>query len=318
MHILFIADPLDSFKIYKDTTFAMMREAAKRGHTVSSCEVQNMRWTQSTGVVADTQIVTLTGQAAHSERKGWYEASPLQATHIKAFDAVVMRKDPPFDSEYFYATHLLEQAEREGAKVFNSPRALRDHPEKLALMEFSHLAAPTLVTRDIARIKAFHAEHKDVILKPLDGMGGVGIFRVKDDALNLGAIAETLTADGTQTIMVQRYLPAIKDGDKRVLLIGGRPVPYTLARIPQGGEVRGNLAAGGKGVAQKLSETDLKIATELGATLASRGLLLVGLDVIGDKLTEINVTSPTCFQEIFDQTGFDVAAMFVDAVEVAI
>jgi len=313
MHILFIADPLDSFKIYKDTTFAMMREAAKRGHTISSCEVQDMRWTQSTGVVADTQVIQLTGQADID----WYEASPLQAIPINAFDAVIMRKDPPFDSEYFYATHLLEQAEREGAKVFNSPRALRDHPEKLALMEFSHLAAPTLVTRDIARIKAFHAEHQDVILKPLDGMGGVGIFRVKDDALNLGAIAETLTADGTQTIMAQRYLPAIKDGDKRVLLIGGKPVPYALARIPQGGEVRGNLAAGGKGVAQKLSESDLKIATELGATLASRGLLLVGLDVIGDKLTEINVTSPTCFQEIFDQTGFDVAAMFVDAVEAA-
>jgi glutathione synthase len=314
MHILFIADPLESFKIYKDTTFAMMREAAKRGHVISSCELQNMRWTQSTGVVADTQAITLTGQS----QSAWYEASALQATPIKAFDAVIMRKDPPFDSEYFYATHLLEQAEREGAKVFNSPRALRDHPEKLALMEFSHLAAPTLVTRDIARIKAFHAEHKDVILKPLDGMGGVGIFRVKDDALNLGAIAETLTADGTQTIMAQRYLPEIKDGDKRVLLIGGKPVPYCLARIPQGGEVRGNLAAGGKGVAQKLSESDLKIATELGATLASRGLMLVGLDVIGDKLTEINVTSPTCFQEIFDQTGFDVAAMFVDAVESAV
>ncbi len=315
MHILFIADPLDSFKIYKDTTFAMMREAAKRGHTISSCEVSNIRWTQSTGVVADTQTLRLTGQAGNSEGKDWYEASPLQATAIKAFGAVIMRKDPPFDSEYFYATHLLEQAEREGARVFNSPRALRDHPEKLALMEFSHLAAPTLVTRDIARIKAFHAEHQDVILKPLDGMGGVGIFRVRDDALNLGAIAETLTADGTQTIMAQRYLPAIKDGDKRVLLIGGKPVPYALARIPQGGEVRGNLAAGGKGVAQKLSEPDLKIATELGAILASRGLLLVGLDVIGDKLTEINVTSPTCFQEIFDQTGFDVAAMFVDALE---
>ena len=313
MHMLFIADPLDSFKIYKDTTFAMMREAAKRGHTVSSCEVQNMRWTQSTGVVADTQAIRLTG---HID-KGWYAASPLQATAIKAFGAVVMRKDPPFDSEYFYATHLLEQAEREGAKVFNSPRALRDHPEKLALMEFSHLAAPTLVTRDMARIKAFHAEHHDVILKPLDGMGGVGIFRVMADALNLGVIAETLTADGRQTIMVQRYLPAIKEGDKRVLLIAGRPVPYALARIPQGGEVRGNLAAGGKGVAQKLSDSDLKIATELGATLASRGLLLVGLDVIGDKLTEINVTSPTCFQEIFDQTGFDVAAMFVDALETA-
>jgi glutathione synthase len=325
MHILFVADPLDSFKIYKDTTFAMMREAARRGCTVSSCEVQDMRWTQSTGVVADTQMVLLTGQtetlatdtAAAQGGVPWYTASPLQATPIKAFDAVIMRKDPPFDSEYFYATHLLEQAQREGAKVFNNPRALRDHPEKLVLMEFAHLAAPTLVTRDICRIKAFHAEHRDVILKPLDGMGGVGIFRVKEDALNLGAIAETLTADGTQTIMAQRYLPAIKDGDKRILLIDGVPMPYCLARIPQGGEVRGNLAAGGKGVAQKLSDTDLKIAAELGPVLASRGLLLVGLDVIGDKLTEINVTSPTCFQEIFDQTDCDVAARFIDALEAA-
>jgi len=311
MNILFIADPLDTFKIYKDTTFAMMREADRRGHRIFSCEVWQIRWTQSTGVVADTQAVQLTGQAS----SGWYEAAALQATPIKDFDVVIMRKDPPFDSEYFYATHLLEQAQREGARVFNNPRALRDHPEKLALMEFAHLAAPTLVTRDIARIKAFHAEHQDVILKPLDGMGGVGIFRVREDALNLGAIAETLTADGTQTIMAQRYLPAIKDGDKRVLLIAGHPVPYALARIPQGSEVRGNLAAGGKGVAQKLSESDLKIATALGATLANRGLLLIGLDVIGDKLTEINVTSPTCFQEIFDQTGCDVAALFIDALE---
>ncbi len=332
MNILFIADPLDSFKIYKDTTFVMMREAAKRGHHVFACEVRQLRWSQQhegglTGVIADTQQIQLAHEPALLDAKAlhragrmdveWYAALPSQAMSLATFDAIIMRKDPPFDSEYFYATHLLEQAQREGAKVFNSPRALRDHPEKLALMEFAHLAAPTLVTRDIARIKAFHAQHHDLILKPLDGMGGVGIFRVRDDALNLGAIAETLTANGAQTIMAQAYLPAIQDGDKRVLLIGGKPLPYALARIPQGGEVRGNLAAGGKGVAQKLSESDLKIATALGATLASRGLLLVGLDVIGDKLTEINVTSPTCFQEIFDQTGFDVAAMFMDAVEAA-
>ncbi len=312
MHILFIADPLDSFKTYKDTTFAMMRDAARRGHTVSSCELWQMRWTQSTGVVADTQVIQLTGETA-----AWYSATPVQTTALKAFNAVIMRKDPPFDSEYFYATHLLEQAMREGAKVFNHPRALREHPEKLALMEFAHLAAPTLVTRDMARLKAFHTEHQDVIFKPLDGMGGAGIFRVRSDALNLGAIIETLTQNGTQTIMVQRYLPAILEGDKRILLIAGKPVPYALARIPQGGEVRGNLAAGGIGVAQKLAHSDLHIATELGATLASRGLLLVGLDVIGDKLTEVNVTSPTCFQEIFEQTGFDVAAVFMAAVETA-
>jgi glutathione synthase len=237
---------------------------------------------------------------------------------VKDFAAVVMRKDPPFDSEFFYATHLLEQAEREGAHVFNKPRALRDHPEKLAILEFPQFIGPTLVTRDAEAVRRFHTEHRDIILKPLDGMGGMGIFRVKDDGLNLGSIIETLNKDGAQTIMVQKFLPAIVDGDKRVLVIGGKPVPYSLARIPQGGEVRGNLAAGGKGVAQPLSASDRSIAEALGPILAARGLLLVGLDVIGDSLTEINVTSPTCFQEIFDQTGFDVAAMFVDALEAAL
>ncbi|OGB82624.1 MAG: glutathione synthase, partial [Burkholderiales bacterium RIFOXYD2_FULL_59_8] len=224
----------------------------------------------------------------------------------------------PFDSEFFYATHLLEQAEREGAKVFNKPRALRDHPEKLAIMEWPQFIGPTLVTRDAQDIKHFHADHHDIILKPLDGMGGMGIFRVKADGLNLGAIIETLNRDGAQTVMVQKFLPAISEGDKRILVIGGQPVPYCLARIPQGGEVRGNLAAGGKGVAQALSARDRDIAEAIGPVLAQRGLLLMGLDVIGDSLTEINVTSPTCFQEIFDQTGFDVAAMFVQALEAAV
>jgi glutathione synthase len=237
---------------------------------------------------------------------------------LHQFDAVVMRKDPPFDSEFFYATHLLGQAEREGARVFNKPVALRDHPEKLAIMECPQFLSPTLVTRSESQVREFHAEHRDIILKPLDGMGGMGIFRVGSDGLNLGAIIETLQRDGAQTIMVQRYLSAIAQGDKRVLVIGGKPVPYALARIPQGGEVRGNLAAGGKGVAQALSERDLEIASTLGPQLVERGLLLVGLDVIGDCLTEINVTSPTCFREIMDQTGFDVAAMFVDALEQAL
>ena len=229
-----------------------------------------------------------------------------------------MRKDPPFDAEYLYATHLLTQAEREGARVFNKPQALREHPEKLAILEFPLHIAPTLVTRSIEAVRAFHTEHRDIILKPLDGMGGMGIFRVKDDGLNLGSIAETLTKDGTQTIMVQAFLPAISAGDKRVLVIDGEPVPYALARIPQGGEVRGNLAAGGKGVAQPLSESDWAIARELGPILAARGLLLVGLDIIGDRLTEINVTSPTCFQEITDQTGWNVAQRFIDALEGAV
>jgi glutathione synthase len=317
MNILFIADPLESFKIYKDTTFAMMRELQKRGHTLSACEPRDIMWQRGAPVTAYVRDITLTGQP-----DAWFVAQQQKPDErpqpVKDFDAVVMRKDPPFDSEFFYATHLLEQAEREGACVFNKPRALRDHPEKLAILEFPEFIGPTLVTRDADDIRRFHAEHRDIILKPLDGMGGAGIFRVKDDGLNLGSIIETLNKDGAETVMVQKFLPAISEGDKRVLVIGGKPVPYCLARIPQGGEVRGNLAAGGKGVAQPLSERDRFIAESLGPILYSRGLLLVGLDVIGDSLTEINVTSPTCFQEIFDQTGCDVAALFVDALEGAL
>jgi glutathione synthase len=248
----------------------------------------------------------------------WFDEKGMRAVPLKDFDAILMRKDPPFDSEYFYATHLLEQAERDGARVFNKPGALRDHPEKLAIMEFPQFIGPTLVTRDEADIKRFHAEHQDIILKPLDGMGGMGIFRVGPDGMNLGSITETLNRHGAQSLMVQKFLPEIVDGDKRVLVIGGKPVPFCLARIPQGSEVRGNLAAGGKGVARPISARDREIAEALGPVLAARGLLLVGLDVIGDCLTEINVTSPTCFQEIFDQTGCDVAALFIDALEAAL
>ena len=313
MHILFVADPLSSFKIYKDTTFAMMREAQKRGHQVLACEPQDIVWQSGQKVTARVQRVRLTGDATD-----WFEVQGVDEDFVlHTADAIVMRKDPPFDSEYFYATHLLEQAEREGAKVFNKPRALRDHPEKLAILEFERFISPTLVTRSADAIRAFHAQHRDIILKPLDGMGGMGIFRVKDDGLNLGAIIETLNRDGAQTVMVQKFIPAIAQGDKRVLVIGGHVVPFCLARIPQGGEVRGNLAAGGKGVAQAISARDREIAAALGPVLAERGLLLVGLDVIGDCLTEVNVTSPTCFQEIYDQTGFDVAAMFIDALEAA-
>jgi glutathione synthase len=317
MHLLFIADPLESFKIYKDSTFAMMREAQARGHLLSVCEPQDVRWRRGEPVTALVRDITLTGDPVH-----WFSAARHQPDErgqaLKDFDAVVMRKDPPFDAEYFYATHLLEQAEREGARVFNKPRALRDHPEKLAILEWPRFIGPTLVTRDANDIKGFHAEHQDIILKPLDGMGGTGIFRVKADGLNLGAIIETLNREGAQTVMVQKFLPAISEGDKRILVIGGQPVPYCLARIPQGGEVRGNLAAGGKGVAQPLSARDREIAEAIGPVLSGRGLLLMGLDVIGDSLTEINVTSPTCFQEIADQTGFDVAAMFVQALEAAV
>jgi glutathione synthase len=314
MDLLFVADPLDTFRTYKDSTFAMMREAARRGHALWACEPRHLVWQRGGRVTAHgARRIALTGDA-----HAWYSVAQERDLPLAEAHAVLMRKDPPFDSEYFYATHLLQQAEREGARVFNRPAALRDHPEKLSILEFPQFIGPTLVTREPGAVRAFHAEHRDIILKPLDGMGGMGIFRVGPDGMNLGSIIETLNRDGAVSVMVQKYLPAIAQGDKRILVIGGEPVPYALARIPQGGEVRGNLAAGGKGVAQPLSPRDREIANALGPVLAARGLLLVGLDVIGDSLTEINVTSPTCFQEIFDQAGFDVAKMFVDALERAL
>jgi glutathione synthase len=309
MKIAFLADPLSGFKTYKDSTFAMMREAARRGHTIYAFEQRDMVLEQGV-VTAEIAQVTLTG-----ELEDWYRAAPAESRPLSDFDAVIQRKDPPFDMEYVYGTYLLDLAEKQGARVFNKPSAIRDHNEKLSIAQFSQFTSPTLVSQSATRLREFHAEHEDVIFKPLDGMGGAGIFRVKNDGMNLGSVIETLTDNGTRTIMAQKYIPAIVHGDKRVLVIGGKPVPFALARIPQAGEVRGNLAAGGVGVAQPLSQRDREIAETLGPVLAERGLLLVGLDVIGDFLTEVNVTSPTCFQEITDQTGFDVAAMFIDALE---
>ena len=311
MKIAFLADPLSSFKIYKDSTYAMMVEAAGRGHEIVAFEQKGMAIERG-DVVANVARITLTGKPDH-----WYSADAPIARPLTAFDAIVMRKDPPFDMQYVYATHLLELAENKGARVFNKPDAIRSHNEKLAIAQFSQFTAPTLVTSDETRLRAFHIEHNDIILKPLDGMGGAGVFRVKEDGMNLGAIIETLTDHGNKTVMAQRYIPEIVLGDKRILLIGGEVVPYCLARIPQAGEVRGNLAAGGTGVARPLSTRDLQIAQTLAPILSQRGLLLVGLDVIGDYLTEINVTSPTCFQEITQQTGFNVAGMFIDALEKA-
>jgi glutathione synthase len=313
LKLLFVADPLESFKVHKDSTFAMMREAARRGHVLLACEPRDLRWQRGEPVTAQAREIVLSG-----EDHDWFRCVAQPRAVLRDVDVVLMRKDPPFDSEYFYATHLLGQAEREGAKVFNRPGALRDHPEKLAILEFAPFIAPTLVTRRESDVRQFHAEHGDIILKPLDGMGGMGIFRVARDGLNLGSIVETLNRDGAQTLMVQKYLPQIVQGDKRILVIDGEPVPFALARIPQGTEVRGNLAVGGKGVAQPLTDRDREIALNLGPVLAARGLLLVGLDVIGDSLTEINVTSPTCFAEITQQTGFDVARLFIDALERAL
>ncbi|MBC7481973.1 MAG: glutathione synthase, partial [Rhizobacter sp.] len=220
MKLLFIADPLEGFKTYKDSTFAMMREAASRGHALMACGPQDVMWQRGGRVTAFVREITLTG-----DPHDWFAAKQQTpdelAVALADVDVVVMRKDPPFDSEYFYATHLLGQAEREGARVFNSPRALRDHPEKLAILEFPQFIGPTLVTRDESDIKRFHAEHQDIILKPLDGMGGMGIFRVGPDGLNLGSIIETLNRDGAQSVMVQKFLPEIVKGDKRILVIGG-------------------------------------------------------------------------------------------------
>lgn len=311
MQCLFVADPLESFKTAKDSSLAMMREAARRGHGLWACEPRQIVWRRGARVTAhDARRIVLGGEAS-----AWFTVQETRALALAEVDAVLMRKDPPFDSEYFYTTHLLSQAEREGARVFNRAAALREHPEKLAILEFPQFIAPTLVSRDMRAIRDFHAEYRDVILKPLDGMGGQGIFRVGPEGLNLGSIVETLGRGGGVTLMAQQYLPEITQGDKRILLIDGEPVPFALARIPQGSEIRGNLAAGGLGRAQPLSARDREIATAIGPVLAARGLLLVGLDVIGDCLTEINVTSPTCFREISDQTGFDVARHFVDALE---
>ena len=310
MKLAFIVDPLDDFKLYKDTTYAIMREAAARGHTLYAMQQEDLLWRTGT-VYGCASRLNLTG----AEDSHWYDLEAAAETPLERFDAVLMRKDPPFDMEYVYSTYLLELAEARGARVVNRPRAIRDHNEKLAIARYPQFTAPTLVARQERLVRSFLEEHQDVILKPLDGMGGTSVFRVRRDDPNLNVIIETLTHYGRRTIMAQRYLPQIRDGDKRVLVIAGKPVPYCLARIPQPGETRGNLAAGGQGVARELTPRDREIAEALGPSLHDQGLLLVGLDVIGDSLTEINVTSPTCFQEIMQQTGCNVAGLMVDALE---
>jgi glutathione synthase len=307
--IAFIVDPLDTFKIYKDSTFAMMREAAARGHELHVMEQQDLLW-RGNAVSASIRRLHLTGDDVQ-----WYRTEEAAEAPLQQFDAVLMRKDPPFDMEYVYSTYLLELAEKQGARVVNRPRAIRDYNEKMAIARFPQFTAPSLVTRRMEVIRGFLAEHRDIILKPLDGMGGASVFRVRADDPNINVIMETLTQEGRRSVMAQRFIPEIRDGDKRVLVIGGKPVPYCLARIPKPGETRGNLAAGGSGVARELSPRDREIASALGPTLLADGLLLVGLDVIGDYLTEVNVTSPTCFQEIAQQTGFNVAGMLIDALE---
>lgn len=315
MNVLFIADPMATFKTYKDTTYAMMREMAARGwrlsHTLSAeLSVQNGQ------VVAAAAPFAFIG-AENAHNHAWFESDPPVQAALSSFDAVIMRTDPPFDLQYLYATQLLTLAAEQGAVVLNSGQAMRDFNEKLAILNFAEFTAPTLITTRAADVRAFLATEGDIIVKPLDGMGGMGVFRLSEADPNIGSILETLMRLDTRTIMAQRYIPEISAGDKRVLVIGGEVVPYALARIPQGGETRGNLAAGGKGVAQALSPRDREIAAALAPELQRRGIMLAGLDIIGDYLTEVNVTSPTGFQEIMAQTGFDVAARFADAVAAA-
>ena len=309
MNLAFILDPLDSLKIHKDSSFAMMRAAQARGHGLFALMREDV-------VLADGKVV---GHARRIELveggERWYRATEAEVMALAGFDAVLMRQDPPFDMEFLYATYLLELAEAQGARVFNRPGAVRDFNEKLATARFPRFAPPTLVTRRGDLIREFLGERGDIILKPLDAMGGCSIFRVRAGDPNLSVILETMTQLGQKTVMAQRYIPEIAQGDKRILLIDGEPVPFALARIPQPGETRGNLAAGGSGVAQPLSARDREITLALGPQLRAAGLFLVGLDVIGDWLTEINVTSPTCFQEIATQSGFDVAGMFIEALE---
>jgi len=308
MKLAFILDPLDSLKTTKDSSVAVMREAARRGHTLFVAEQGDL-------LLRGERAVLKAAPFSFSDGGDWYRLGDKAEHAPEQFDAVLMRKDPPFDSEYVYSTYLLELAERQGTRVINRPRAIRDWNEKLSIARFPQFAPPFLVTRHGEAIRAFLAEHGDIVVKPLDGMGGSGVFRLHERDHNIGVILETITHYERRTVMAQRYLPEIKAGDKRILIIDGQPLPYALARIPKPGETRGNLAAGGTGVAQPLSARDREIAEAVGVELKQEGLFLVGLDVIGDYLTEINVTSPTCMVEIAAQTDCDPAAVFMDALE---
>jgi glutathione synthase len=312
MDFAFILDPLPSLKAYKDSSVAMMRALTARGHRIFALEPADLFWD-----AGGTRARVLPLDVGNDNRD-WYRTGTQEDRALTSFAAVMMRKDPPFDMEYVYATYLLEAAERDGARVFNRPRAIRDNNEKMAITRFTEFIAPTLVTRDAERIRDFIDHHQDIILKPLDGMGGSSVFRIREHDPNRNVIVETVSQNGARTVMAQRFIPEIADGDKRVLVIAGEAVPYALARIPKEGETRGNLAAGGRGVARPLTPREREIASSRGPALGAEGLLVVGLDVIGNHLTEVNVTSPTCFVEITEQAAFDVADMFARALEQAV
>jgi glutathione synthase len=307
MRLAFVVDPLGGLKACKDSSIAMMREAADRGHEIHTLEARSM-FVHSGSVRAAVKRLEVRGDG-----EDWYRVVGEETVPLAGFDYVLMRKDPPFDQEYYYATLLLERAEAEGTHVVNNPRALRDWNEKLAILRFPGFAPPTLVASDMATVHGFIEEHGDVIVKKLDGMGGTMIFRVGVSDPNRNVIVEAITDIGTRTVMVQRYIPEIAKGDKRILVIDGEPFPYCLARIPKAGETRGNLAAGGRGVAQPISDRDREIAEAVGPELVKAGIVFAGLDVIGDWLTEVNVTSPTCIVEIEEQTGENAAEALMDA-----
>ena len=308
LDVVVVMDPIGSIKIAKDTTFAMLLEAQRRGHRLQY--VIPGRLSLRDGV-AQAQVAALT---VKDDKAGWFTLGDTRTLTFGPGQVVLMRKDPPVDDQYLYDTHVLGIAQQAGALIVNDPQGLRDYNEKLAALLFPQCCPPTLVSRDPAALKAFVAEHGEAVLKPLDGMGGRSIFRVKAGDPNTNVILETLLGDGRLTL-AQRFIPGIKDGDKRVLLVDGEPVDYALARIPQGDEFRGNLAAGGRGEGRPLSERDRWIATQVGPEMKRRGMLFVGLDVIGDYLTEVNVTSPTCVRELDAQFGLNIAALLFDAIE---
>ncbi|QSX37746.1 glutathione synthase [Shewanella sedimentimangrovi] len=304
-----VMDPISAINIKKDSSFAMLLAAQSRGYQLFYMEMQDL------AMINGVPRANMRPLTVKQDADNWYQLGEVSDCPLTELDVILMRKDPPFDTEYIYATYMLERAEEQGVLIVNKPQSLRDANEKLFTAWFSEFTPDTIVTRDPNRIRAFHAEHGDIILKPLDGMGGTLIFRIKQDDPNLGVIIETLTAYGQRYAMAQTFIPAITQGDKRILVVDGEPVPYCLARIPKQGETRGNLAAGGRGVAQPLSESDWHIARAIGPELKRRGLVFVGLDVIGDKLTEINVTSPTCIREIEAAFEVDITGMLMDAIE---
>lgn len=304
-----VMDPIADINIKKDSSFAMLLEAQSRGYELHYIEMGDLYLLNGVPHARTRKL------SVEQNSQSWYQFHDEQDIALASLNVILMRKDPPFDTEFIYATYILERTEEQGTLIVNKPQSLRDCNEKLFTAWFADLTPETLVTRNKAQLKDFWQKHGDIILKPLDGMGGASIFRVKQDDPNIGVIAETLTELGSRFCMAQNYLPAIKDGDKRVLVVDGEPVPYCLARIPQGGETRGNLAAGGRGEARPLTESDWEIARRVGPTLKAKGLIFVGLDIIGDRLTEINVTSPTCIREIEAAFPVSITGMLFDAIE---